>query len=235
MFGGVVMSKTKSHHVRKKQYYCFSEPIEKFLNLPGKLFVYWKDLHGVYIGANDYFSDLVKITTGNIPGILDYDITKYAFQAEQFCANDKKIISNTSTHMFIEYGDYVSGRKLTAMSFKTPLSNNLGNTLGVLGLSFPLTESNLADTTNIIGKLKITGLQPTLVLPTETISKQSLTKREKECLYWLVKGMTAKEIGKKLNLSYRTIEDHIDKIKSKFGCDTKSQLINMVFDCCLIL
>ncbi|MCL5260391.1 MAG: helix-turn-helix transcriptional regulator [Gammaproteobacteria bacterium] len=54
----------------------------------------------------------------------------------------------------------------------------------------------------------------------------SLTSREKECIYWLFNGKTVPEIALILNASKRTIEKHIISIKNKFACYTLFQLGN---------
>lgn len=55
----------------------------------------------------------------------------------------------------------------------------------------------------------------------------SLSKRELECLLWCVKNKTAKQIGKILSLSPRTVEDYLTKIKNKLGCQSKFELIDL--------
>ena len=54
----------------------------------------------------------------------------------------------------------------------------------------------------------------------------SLTNREIECLFHVVRGKTAREIGKILFISKRTVETHIANMKSKLDCVTKSDLID---------
>ena len=51
-----------------------------------------------------------------------------------------------------------------------------------------------------------------------------LTKREQECLLLFLNGYTAKETAQVLNLSYRTIEEHLEKLKVKLGCRYKRNL-----------
>lgn len=53
----------------------------------------------------------------------------------------------------------------------------------------------------------------------------SLSPRQAECLYYLVKGMIAKNIAVKMNISTRTAEYHINALKQKFSCYSKSDLI----------
>ena len=51
-----------------------------------------------------------------------------------------------------------------------------------------------------------------------------LSQRERECLIQVLKGKTAKETGKSLHLSFRTVEDHIASLKEKLGCTHKREL-----------
>lgn len=57
-----------------------------------------------------------------------------------------------------------------------------------------------------------------------------LTKREAECLYYLSKADSAKKIGKILNLSPRTVETYLMKVKEKLNCKTKKELINTLIN-----
>lgn len=52
-----------------------------------------------------------------------------------------------------------------------------------------------------------------------------LTLRETQCIQLLVNKMTAKEIAKKVGLSYRSIEDRINVLKDKFDVSTKADLL----------
>jgi DNA-binding CsgD family transcriptional regulator len=58
-----------------------------------------------------------------------------------------------------------------------------------------------------------------------TFNCPSLTPRENECISYLVLGFTAKEVGKVLNLSHRTVEQYINNVKIKLGCTYRSELI----------
>ncbi|WP_347571405.1 helix-turn-helix transcriptional regulator [Legionella sp.] len=46
-----------------------------------------------------------------------------------------------------------------------------------------------------------------------------------ECLFYLLRGKTNKEVAKQLHLSPRTIEQYVEQLKNKFVCDKKSELI----------
>lgn len=55
--------------------------------------------------------------------------------------------------------------------------------------------------------------------------KGILTKREKECVYYLTRGLTFLEIAKKMLISARTVESHVINIKAKLGVKSRSELI----------
>lgn len=44
---------------------------------------------------------------------------------------------------------------------------------------------------------------------------------------FLIRGKSSKSIARKMSISYRTVEFHIDNIKTKFGCRSKSELISV--------
>jgi DNA-binding CsgD family transcriptional regulator len=54
-----------------------------------------------------------------------------------------------------------------------------------------------------------------------------LSKRETECLFYLSKGNTVKEIGKSLSISPRTVEVYIENAKMKTQLKSKVELLNM--------
>lgn len=63
-------------------------------------------------------------------------------------------------------------------------------------------------------------------------STMSLTSRQKQCVYWLLKGKTAWETARILNLSQRTVEHYLQNIKAKLNCRTKFELISKVLKSC---
>ncbi len=63
------------------------------------------------------------------------------------------------------------------------------------------------------------------------IKNTYLSKREAECLADLFDGLSAKEIARKRNISARTVEVHIEHIKLKLKCSTKSEMINKAKIC----
>lgn len=58
----------------------------------------------------------------------------------------------------------------------------------------------------------------------------SLSARELECLVLTANNKTAKEIGKLLCLSPRTVEEYLLSLRTKLGCNSKSELLQIAHD-----
>jgi len=56
-----------------------------------------------------------------------------------------------------------------------------------------------------------------------------LTKKQMLCAAYIMQSYSAKQIAKKVGLSNRTVEDHVDKIKEKFQCSDRSKLVKKLF------
>lgn len=54
------------------------------------------------------------------------------------------------------------------------------------------------------------------------------TRREAECMVWMLEGKTLDLVAEILHLSPRTIEFYLKNIKTKLGCHTKRQAIELV-------
>ena len=82
----------------------------------------------------------------------------------------------------------------------------------------------LASTTDPTAFLKV-------IDPKQFEMLKSLSKRENECLKWLLRGLSAVQIGKKIHLSPRTVEFYIENVKNKLGCSTKQELFEILLNC----
>jgi DNA-binding CsgD family transcriptional regulator len=62
--------------------------------------------------------------------------------------------------------------------------------------------------------------------PVRAIDSVMLSRREVECVEYLVRGKSLKGIGKILGLSHRTVEFYLDNIKTKLSIHSKEELID---------
>ncbi|CDZ76476.1 response regulator FixJ [Legionella massiliensis] len=102
---------------------------------------------------------------------------------------------------------------------------------GVIGVTVVVDEHSLAETLTALTKNEFLNYGTKAVknraLP-NTINGVPLSPRETDCVQYYVKGKTAKEIAKYLNLSPRTVEFYISNLKEKLGVSTKSQLMELL-------
>ena len=64
---------------------------------------------------------------------------------------------------------------------------------------------------------------------TDRFDTLGLTIKESECLYFLMRGRSAKSIASVLHRSRRTIETHLNNMKERLNCSSRSDLIDLAF------
>jgi len=61
--------------------------------------------------------------------------------------------------------------------------------------------------------------------PPTAISDLALTPREHECLLWVSRGLSSKEISQKVGLGVKTVEYHLAKAMRKLEVTTRSHAV----------
>jgi len=56
-----------------------------------------------------------------------------------------------------------------------------------------------------------------------------LTKREAQCLFYLLHGKTAKQTARRIHLATKTVEMYLDTLKQKTRSETKLKLVCRYF------
>ncbi|MCP4475549.1 MAG: hypothetical protein GY821_13495 [Gammaproteobacteria bacterium] len=84
-------------------------------------------------------------------------------------------------------------------------------------------------------KKLLESIEPKDYYFTHNNSQYQMTKREFECLKCLAQGRTMKEAGRILNISDRTVEEHIISLKNRFTVNNKTELIDLYLASDLII
>lgn len=101
--------------------------------------VYWKDSKGVYLGSNlQQAQDLGFLGSAELIGKTDYDISAKAI-ADFIRKIDAEVIETGKT-LTKEEPLVLKGKLYTMLSKKVPLKDENGKIIGVLGISFDITE-----------------------------------------------------------------------------------------------
>ena len=110
-------------------------------NLPQRIF--YKDKHSVYVSCNESYAKDLHATPDEIVGKTDYDFYPKEL-ADKYRADDKKVITSGET-LEVEEQYAVDQQAFTVHTIKTPVKDEDGNTLGVLGIFRDITEHRKAD------------------------------------------------------------------------------------------
>ncbi|CAM4436876.1 MAG: Aerobic respiration control sensor protein ArcB [Legionellaceae bacterium] len=107
--------------------------------------LYWKDLEGHYIGCNNNFAKILKLSsTSEIVGKTDFDLLD-SEKASLIYETDKKIIEGKETITIEEKGLDINGKEAYYLSTKSPLFDENNNIIGIIGSSIDITKQKQAE------------------------------------------------------------------------------------------
>jgi len=130
--------------------------------------------------------------------------------------------------IYFERGKNAEGGINIYKSQKCPLYSKQGKIIGVFGISTVYNDQILLD--NIRNKenfiIKFVSTQDDV----HSSMLGCLSRRQIECLFHVLRGMTIKEIAICMRLSPRTIEHYLETVKDKLNCKSRSQLVAKVVE-----
>jgi DNA-binding CsgD family transcriptional regulator len=203
--------------------------VKSLLQLP--LHVYFMDSESTVQNMNELTMALCGYTTNKGVSIRS---SAAGESAERIINHDREILKTNKIKIcdedFIRKTDKID---LPIISIKFPWYNNEDKAIGVIGFSILTNQHDnytLANAINFIyGKILSISSEVSEILPGLEVSGVYLTKRESECLKYLLLGMSAKSIARILCVSHRTIESHFEKVKLKMEVSSKAALAEKFF------
>lgn len=116
-------------------------------NLPG--YVFFKDISGKYIAANQKFLNSLKKSYNDVIGKTDFDFLSNE-DALNYEKQDKEVLLSGKTYSWVEEQIEESKEKVYFLKSKIPVRNDSGEIIGIIGYSFDITqlkevEKKLAD------------------------------------------------------------------------------------------
>lgn len=185
------------------------------------VYIGWKDLNRHYLGANKALLDFKGFSdVEEVAGKTDEELSPWSieenkiFQQQDLCVlNGEKVStvhldSKTSEVFLLE---------------KCPLTDQNNKVTGLIYYCRPCHKNEVFRMLRQFDdKLHLSTHHYTL---NDNENKYELTNRECECVFLLIRGKSAKEIGALLSLSKRTIESYIENIKNKMDCKNKAEIL----------
>lgn len=115
-----------------------SEEKYKFLldNLPQRIF--YKDYQSVYVSCNQNYANDLGLSPDQIVGKTDYDFYSKE-RANQYCCDDQRIMASGE---LTEIEELITkdGKDMVVHTVKTPITDDAGQVVGVLGIFWDITE-----------------------------------------------------------------------------------------------
>jgi PAS domain S-box-containing protein len=106
-------------------------------NMPGN--VYWKNKEGKCLGCNENFARIIGLPRNEVIGKFGHDFLPKEYADEAYRI-DCDIMSQGVERVIEETGKDVDGNKAVYLTRKVPLRNKKGEVVGILGISFDITE-----------------------------------------------------------------------------------------------
>lgn len=155
---------------------------------------------------------------------------KAAEFANQYHIEDEKVVLHKETLSILYYLKFADDRNHLLYAKKGPLISPSNNETLIFSQAYFLNDKHITRFLQQVIEFDIkryhNQTSPGCYYFVENnVGSLKLPKQQHACLYYLLRGKTAKQIGQQLSLSTRTTEYYIDILKNKFKCETKSQLI----------
>jgi DNA-binding CsgD family transcriptional regulator len=230
--------------------------LSQYLALPQELLdlipanISWKTKEGLFLGCNRPVAEGLQLdNTADMVGRTLEQVLEKKY-ALPLLEHDHQVISTKQEEVFEEVFFDAQGNQAVYLCRKAPLLNDEGNVLGLIAVGINVTSRNKLEKAidnAIIGVEKQveqnTVLQSSGQFLVQRLTKHLgldryylpkpfadcyLTQRELDCVLLLMEGKSSKEIGRALNLSFRTIEFYIDKLKTKLNCRNRVDLTSKI-------
>ncbi|KII76280.1 helix-turn-helix transcriptional regulator [Vibrio renipiscarius] len=199
--------------------------------LPG----YWgcKDLNSVFVDVNQAYAQLIGFQTAEqVIGLTDHDMpSPTTVCADDFRLQDQHVINTQRSLKILDIHPYADGCWRAHIFTKKPWFDDHGNVQGTIFFGQDLTETAILEVGHWI--CRATGLSGNLKLPKiDQLHgiKEKLTAREEEVLFLLLYGKKPTYIAAAMNISIKTFEGYVARLRSKFCAHSKAQLIDIALE-----
>lgn len=196
-----IISQSLHQHIDKIQ--------EAELNNFGSFYI--TNIEGVHLTCNQTMLDWAGLS--HIDEFVGKTCrqTPWAEYADQFEENNQYVISTNQANQFFEHATIANGQLVFAISYKKPFYYQ-DKVIGICGWSQRIKLDQLACSRPLSGT--------TIFVDTRKNHIISISQRRKKSLYWLLQGLSTKEIASRCKLSVRTIEHHIEHIRRENGYES---------------
>ncbi len=208
----------------------------QFVSLLQQIPGYWgcKNMDSIFVYVNQSYSELVGLRSPEqCIGLSDYDLPgPMAKYAEAFRAQDKLVVETGQELKILDIHPYPDGRWRAHIFTKRPWFDYQGQVQGTIFFAQDVTDAALLEIGHWVCQGPPTQQQTRLTNRAmyQEISDK-LSPREAETLFLLLCGKKPQLIADVMNISVKTFEGYIVKLREKFDVLSKAQLIEKALAC----
>ncbi|EKE01842.1 MAG: hypothetical protein ACD_21C00035G0002 [uncultured bacterium] len=196
------------------------------------VYIFGKDQHGKFMFCNEPFAEASGVDSpANIIGKTDMRMC-WRKQAHWYRKGDLATMAGDIWHGVREKQKHIDGVIYSIIVNKYPFFDKNHRIRGVIGSFTKLPLENI-NTTVMKATLKC---EENKIYLGANFGNEYFTKREYDVFQQLLLSKSAKQIALVLNVSPRTVEAYVNKIKLKLQCGYKSDIVvtAVKFGLCLL-
>jgi len=201
-------------------------------------FAGYKDRHSVFLYANKAYGVLMGLPHHeDIIGRTDFDMPcETVACAPMFQKQDQEVLHSRQPLRILDVHPFADGKWRAFLVTKSPFYGGENDEpVGTMFYGVDITSPGIIELGSMLGRIHA-GADPKALVGAGSHLLEgfgetgSLTRREAEVLFFLLRGKSAKETAVILSMSRRTVEQHIEKMKGKLGARSKFELIEVAIE-----
>lgn len=186
-----------------------------------------------YIYYNQAYAELVGVADKPLDYLLGKTVAAMHCQAAKcapiFWQEDALVKSSKKMVCVLNAIQMADGLWKVLQIDKQPIINQAGEVEAIIFHLIDQSANHMLDLALSIAKEISPDEQApngVLININNKLDKIELKPKESECLFYLSRGFSYKEIAKVQGITYRTVVDHIERLKLKFNAVTTTDLIS---------
>ena len=193
---------------------------------PGYLM--WKSTNLTYLASNDYSSQILGFTKADeFIETTDFDLRCKAYEyADMIRAYTNEIFARNVDRTWLQMFHFKHGLTLMFVT-GTMIQNQQEQPRAFIIAGQDITHQPVLNSSLLIHPSlqdKIVKKESFLFELCDQYHQFPLGKKQSQCLFYFLRGYVAKQIAGKMNISVRTVEAHLARIKSLLDCNNRAQL-----------
>lgn len=192
-----------------------------------------KDKDSVFVYANAEYGKIIGVDHHlDCIGRTDFDMPSPTVEcADSFREQDNLVLSTGNRMRVLDIHPYSDGSWRAHLFTKTPWKDEQDDTVGTIFSGVELKDTAILEVGHWI--CRAAGLNNkeqasfNLDLHNQPIA---LNTRESEVLFLLLYGKKPQYIAKVLNVSVKTVENYVLRLREKFNANSKGELLDLALD-----